>query len=148
MRFGRHTQNNFALAWPCLGSIAFCIHLLRSFTDRDLGTGVDEKKERKRERAVSLGLRGKPRKPMHGTCTAHEGTGRPLKEVLKAWMRKWAWQASTLWQEWRQKEGCGGPTSLVEQGYFISRTACLYIFSKMITQPLQRMKFHQLQLNG
>lgn len=26
MRFGRHTQNNFALAWPCLGSTAFCVH--------------------------------------------------------------------------------------------------------------------------
>ena len=39
-----------------------------------MGTGVDEKKERKRERAVSLGLHGKPIKPMHRTCTAHEGT--------------------------------------------------------------------------
>ena len=27
-----------------------------------------------RERAVSLGLHGKPIKPMHRTCTAHEGT--------------------------------------------------------------------------
>ena len=54
MRFGRHTQNNFALAWPCLGSRAFCVHLLRSFTDQDLGTGVDEKKERKREREQYL----------------------------------------------------------------------------------------------
>ena len=60
--------------------------LLRSFTDRDLGTGVDEKRER--ERAVSLGLCGKPIKPMHRTCTAHEGTGHPLKEVLKAQARK------------------------------------------------------------
>ena len=50
MRFGRHTQNNFPLAWPCLGSRAFCVYLLWSFTDLDLGTGVDEKKERKRER--------------------------------------------------------------------------------------------------
>ena len=40
------------------------------------------------------------------------------------------------------KEGHGGPKSLVEQGHFISRNAC---FSKMITQPLKRMKFHQLQ---
>ena len=39
------------------------------------------------------------------------------------------------------------PKSLVEQGYFISRNAGLYVFSKMITQPLQRMKSHQLQQN-
>ena len=50
-------------------------HLLWSFIDQDMGTGVDEKKERKRERAVSLGLRGKPMKPMHRTCTTHEGIG-------------------------------------------------------------------------
>ena len=36
------------------------------------------------------------------------------------------------------------PKSLVEQGYFISRNAGLYIFSKMITQPLQRMKMDSL----
>ena len=60
--------------------------VLQSFTERDLGTGVDEKKER--ERAISLGLRGKPIKPIHRTCTAHKGTGHPLKEVLKARGRK------------------------------------------------------------
>ena len=48
----------------------------------------------------------------------------------------------------KQEEGHRGSKSLVEQGYFISRTACLYIFSKMITQTLQRMKFHELQQNG
>ena len=113
-------------------------------------TRVDEKKKRgkRRERAVSLGLCGKPIKPMHRTCTTHEGTGYPLKEVLKARVREWAWQVSTLQKEWRQKEGCGGPKSLMEQGYLISRNAGLYIFSKVITQPLQRMKFHQLQQNG
>ena len=47
----------------------------------------------------------------------------------------------------KAKEGCGGPKSQVKQGYFICRNACLYIFKKMITQPL-RMKFHQLQENG
>ena len=58
-----------------------------------MGTRVDEKKERKRERerererAVSLGLHGNPIKPMHRTCSAHEGTGLPLKEVLNAWAR-------------------------------------------------------------
>ena len=41
-----------------------------------------------------------------------------------------------------------GPKSLVERGYFISRNAGLYIFSKMITQPLQRMKSHQLKQNS
>ena len=43
----------------------------------------------------------------------------------------------------RQK-GHRASRSLVEQGYFISRNAGLYIFSKMITQLLQRMKFHPL----
>ena len=46
------------------------------------------------------------------------------------------------------REGYEGPKSLVEQGYFISRNTCLYIFSKIITHPLKRMKFHQLQQNG
>ena len=70
---------------------------MQSFTDQDMATRVDEKKERKRERererereterAVSLGLYGNPIKPMHRTCSAHEGTGLPLKEVLNAWAR-------------------------------------------------------------
>ena len=46
------------------------------------------------------------------------------------------------------REGYEGPKSLVEQGYFIRRNTCLYIFSKIITHPLKRMKFHQLQQNG
>ena len=33
--------------------------------------------------------------------------------------------------------------ALMEQRYFISRNAGLYIFSKMITQLLHRMKFYQ-----
>ena len=41
-------------------------------------------RERKRERPIFFGLCGKPIKPLHRTCTAHEGTGCPLKEVLKA----------------------------------------------------------------
>jgi len=49
---------------------------------------MKRKREKERERAVSLGLRGKPIKPMHRTRTAHEGTGCPLKEVLKAPARK------------------------------------------------------------
>ena len=42
------------------------------------------REKRKRERPIFLGLHGKPIKPLHRTCTAHEGTGHPLKEVLKA----------------------------------------------------------------
>ena len=57
--------------------------VLQSFTDQDLGTGVNKKKER--ERAISLRLHRKPGKAIHRACTTHEGTGRPFKEVLKAW---------------------------------------------------------------
>ena len=35
------------------------------------------------------------------------------------------------------------PQALMEQRCFISRNAGLYIFSKMITQLLHRMKFYQ-----
>ena len=70
------------------------------------------------------------------------GTGRPL-EVLKARAGKWAQQASALQrinQREREKERMTrGPKSLVEQRSFISRNAGLYIFCKMITQPLQSM---------
>ena len=48
----------------------------------------EKETERERERAVSLRLLGKPIKPIHRTCTSHEGTGCPLKEVLEAWVRK------------------------------------------------------------
>ena len=70
---------------PCQGPLQVPVWapLVMVFTDRDLGTGVDEKKAK--------------------------------------------------------KEGRGGPKSRVKQGYFICRNACLYIFNKMITQPL-RMK--------
>ena len=36
----------------------------------------------------SLGYMEKPIKPFHKTCTAHEGAGCPLEEVLKAWAGK------------------------------------------------------------
>ena len=63
--------------------------LLVFFTDPDLVDRSQQKeREKKRERAVSLGLRGKPVKPMYRICTAHEGTGCPLKEVLKAQARE------------------------------------------------------------
>ena len=42
-----------------------------------------EKRGRERERPIFLGLHRKPIKPLHRTCTAHEGIGRPLEEVLK-----------------------------------------------------------------
>ena len=50
------------------------------------------------------------------------------------------------WSQW--EEGCRGPKSRVKQGSFICRNACLSSFNKMITQPLKRMKSHQLQKNG
>ena len=43
----------------------------------------------------------------------------------------------------RKKEKDTGTQALMEQGCFISRNAGLYIFSKMITQLLSRMKFYQ-----
>ena len=42
------------------------------------------REKRERERPIFLGLRRKPIKPVHRTCTAHRGTGRPLEEVFKA----------------------------------------------------------------
>ena len=40
--------------------------------------------ERARVQAVFLWLHGKPIKPLYRVCTAYEGTGSPLEEVLKA----------------------------------------------------------------
>ena len=37
-------------------------------------------RERGRERPIFLVVHRKPIKPLHRTCTAHEGTGRSLKE--------------------------------------------------------------------
>ena len=55
-------------------------------------------------------------------------------------------------RDWsRQEEGCRGPKSWAKKGCFICRNACfnkIHIFNKMITEPLKRMKFHQLQQNG
>lgn len=49
-----------------------------------LMNSVEKKGEKEREKGqYFFGLRGKPIKPLHRTCTAHEGTGLPL-EVLKA----------------------------------------------------------------
>jgi len=71
------------------------------------------------------------------------GTGGPLEEVLKARAGKWAQQVSArqrINQREREKERMTrGPKSLVERGYFISRNVGLYIFCKMITQPLQSL---------
>ena len=49
-----------------------------------------KEREKEKERAISLGLHGRPIKPIQRTCTAHEGMGRSLEEVLKAPARKWA----------------------------------------------------------
>ena len=69
--------------------------LLDFSTDRYLVDQSQRKeREKKRERAVSLGLHGKPIKPMHRTCTTHEGTGHSLNEALKARTRVWAWLVS------------------------------------------------------
>ena len=126
------------------------IYLLVFFTDRDL---VDRswRKERKRERerAVSLGLCGKPIKPIGFTGVV------PLTKAQGVLSRR-SWKPgreSELCRfphsnENEDKAGCRGPRSLVDQGYFISRNAGSYIFSKMTTQLLQRMKFHRLQQNG
>ena len=51
---------------------------------RSHGKEIVENRGRERERPIFLGLREKPIKPLHRTCTAHEGTGCPLEEVLKA----------------------------------------------------------------
>ena len=53
-----------------------------------------EKTGRERERPIFLGVRGKPIRPLHRTCTAHEGTGHPPEEILKAQAGKCARQAS------------------------------------------------------
>ena len=44
----------------------------------------DWSKRKEREGALSLGLCGKPVKPIHRTYTTHGGPQCPLKEVLKA----------------------------------------------------------------
>ena len=43
----------------------------------------------------------------------------------------------------KEKNKDTGTQALMEQMYFISRNAGLYIFSKMITQVLHKMKFYQ-----
>ena len=55
----------------------------------------ERERERERERTIFFGLRGKPIKPLHRTCTSHEGTGHPLEggkvslaglHTLKSWL--------------------------------------------------------------
>ena len=45
-------------------------------------------RERERERGQYFSGYVENQKPLHRTCTAHEGTGRPLEEILKAWVGK------------------------------------------------------------
>ena len=109
--------------------IAWCSGRLQT---KPWGLQSTKRKREKERDTVSLWLHGKPVKPMYRTCTTLEGTGHPLKKVLKAWARKWACQASMFWREWRQKKGCRGPKSLVEQGYFISINSGLHILVKWL----------------
>ena len=44
---------------------------------------VDDKKVKERKRLLVLGLHRKPIKPLHGTCSVHEGLRHPL-DVVKA----------------------------------------------------------------
>ena len=64
------------------------------------GVGRSLRKEsvekRERERAIFLRVHGKPIRPLHRACTAHEGTGHALEEVLTARAEEWAWQVSML----------------------------------------------------
>ena len=47
--------------------------------------GKESVEKRMKEREANLlWVTWKTTKALHRTCTAHEGTGRPLKEVLKA----------------------------------------------------------------
>ena len=46
-------------------------------------------------------------------------------------------------KERKKRKKDTGIQALMEQGYFISRNVGLYIFSKMITQLLHRMKCYQ-----
>ena len=54
------------------------------------------REKRERERAIFLRVHGKPIRPLHRACTAHEGTGHALEEVLTARAEEWAWQVSML----------------------------------------------------
>ena len=51
---------------------------------------VERGRERKTERERGQYFSGyvENQKPLPRTCTAHEGTGRPLEEILKAWVGK------------------------------------------------------------
>ena len=51
---------------------------------RSHGKESVEERGGERDRPIFVGLPGKPIKPLYRTCTVHEGTGRPLEEVLKA----------------------------------------------------------------
>ena len=50
--------------------------------------GKESVEKRERERPTFLGVCGKPIRPLHRTCTTHEGTGGALEEVFKARMGK------------------------------------------------------------
>ena len=53
--------------------------------DWNLVFQIDNKKVKKRKKLIFPGLCREPIKPLNKACTAHEGTGCPLEDVLKAW---------------------------------------------------------------
>ena len=74
------------------------------------------------------------------------------KEIIKCWgplldqnLVVWSQPKESEKEKERERERKKdtGTQTLIEQRCFISRNAGLYIFSKMITQLLHRMKFYQ-----
>ena len=100
-----------------------------------------------------LRFSGRHRVPSRG---GGEGTGCLLERILEAWAEEWARRVSAFQRISRgeketerktdrqtNRQTDTGTQALMEQRCFISRNAGLYIFSKMITQLLHRMKFYQ-----
>jgi len=110
-------------------------------------------KDREAWRAAAHGVEKRQTRLSNWTSTHKETLVFPFKKKKSYLIKKKILACHGLcrlgpghWSRW--EEGHRGPKSWVKQWYFICRNACLYIFNKMITQPLKRMKFHQLQQNG
>ena len=119
------------------------------------------RKVKERKRLILPGLRREPIKSLTQDLRLSrrhwvpswgggEGTGRLLERVLEAREGEWARQVSALQrisrgerEREKERKKDTGTQALMEQRCFISRKAGLYIFSKMITQLLHRMKFYQ-----
>ena len=74
-----------------------------------------------------------------GSFNGLEPSGPEL--MIRKWKRELEGRRERERKKERKKDT--GTQALMEQRYFISRNAGLYIFSKMITQLLHRMKFYQ-----